>query len=120
MPKTWHLGKNPIDNIMCITNVFIKKVAYLPFGVGVDDHRPLVVQTDEISVCGQVGAPSSKLRARKLKLNDPHIMDKYKELLDVFYVKHKLCKKVYEMNKIPVQYPLQRGLANKYEEIDRI
>ena len=76
------------------------------FGVRLGDHRPLMIEIDEISVLGEGGTPSSKLRARKLKLNNPRIMDKYKKLLDAFYVKHNIYEKVSETNRIPVQYPL--------------
>ena len=69
---------------MCTPNTVIKQAAYLLFVVGVGDHRPLVIDTDEISVFRTGETPSSKLRARKLKLSHPRIMDKYKKLLDFF------------------------------------
>ena len=69
---------------MCTPNTVIKQAAYFPFGVGVGDHRPLAVDIDEIAVFGTGETPSSKLRARKLKLSDPRIIDKYKKLLDFF------------------------------------
>ena len=72
---------------------------------------PLMIDIDDISVFGPGGTPSSKLRARKLKLNDPCIIEKYKKLLDTFYVKHKLYEKISAMNRIPVQYSLQNNMV---------
>ena len=70
--------------------------------MGVGDHRTLVIDIDEISVFGAGGTTRSKLRARKLKFNDPRIMDKYKKSLDAFYVKHKLYEEVSTMDGILV------------------
>ena len=50
MSATWHLGRDSINTIICTPNILIKQAAYLPFGVGVGDRRPLVVDIDEILV----------------------------------------------------------------------
>ena len=52
MPATYNLGQDSVDTIMRTPNIMIKQAAYLPFGVGVGDRRPLVVEIDEISVFG--------------------------------------------------------------------
>ena len=72
-PSTYNKGSNPIDSIMCSANIEVIKAGYLPFGEGAGDHRPPVVDICEGSVFGNTKAPSSQLRARKLKMNDPRI-----------------------------------------------
>ena len=72
-PSTYDIGSSLIDSIMCSANIEVIKAGYLPFGEGTGDHRPLVVDICEGSVFGNTKAPSSQLRARKLKMNDPRI-----------------------------------------------
>ena len=119
-PSTFDKGKLPIDSIMCSANIAVTKAGYMPFGEGVGDHRPLMIDINERSVFGNSGAPSSKLRARKLKLNDPRIIKKYLHLLDKFYEKHHIYQKIYDLNQTPVRYPLQPQIATLYEAIDLI
>ena len=60
--------------MICSVNVGIVKVGYLPFGKGADNHQPLIIDIDKVSVFGASGTPSSKVRARKPKLKDPMIL----------------------------------------------
>ena len=119
-PSTFDKGKLPIDSIMCSANIEVTKAGYMPFGEGVGDYIPLMIDINERSVFGNSGAPSSKLRARKLKLNDPRIIKKYLHLLDKFYEKHHIYQKIYDLNQTPVRYPLQPQIATLYEAIDLI
>ena len=119
-PRTYARGSKPIDSIMGSPNVRVLKAAYLPFGEGAGDHRPLMVDIDQQSVLGVAGEPSGKLRARRLKMKDPRVVKKYLEVLNKFYIKHKLFKKVNHLNALPITYPLLQQTALLYEEVDRI
>ena len=119
-PCKYHRVSKPNDTIMCSTNVNVRKTGYLPFGDGVGDHYPLLIDIDKISVFGANGAPSAKLKARRLKLNVPRIIIKYTSLLGKFYVKHRLYWKVSQLNEIPIKYTVKQSAAEKYEEIDII
>ena len=66
---------------MCLANIIVNKAAYILFRDGAGDHRPLMVDIDEVTIFGAVGVPSGKLRARRLKLNDLRIIAKYSSLL---------------------------------------
>ena len=92
----------------------------MSFGEGAGDHRPLVIGINERPVFGNSGAPSSKLRARKLKLNDPRIIKNYLYLLNKVYEKHKIFQKLYDLNQTPVYYPLQPEIVKLYKAIDLI
>ena len=119
-PSTFNRGNVPIDSIMCLANIRIVKAGYLPFGEGAGDHRTLMIDIDETTVFGTAGTPSTKMRARRLKLRDPRIVKKYLNSLNKYYLKHRLFRKVLEMNNVPIQYPLQDDITRKYEDIDRI
>ena len=81
---------------------------------------PLIIDIDQISVFGAPGNPSSKVKARRLKLKDPRIRKKYLATLKKLYKIHKIVEKVVELNGAPVEYPITTDTARKYEEIDRI
>ena len=102
-PRTYYQEYVPVDISMCSANIKIRKAAYLPFGYGSGNHQPLVVDIDKTSVFGTAGAPSEKIKARCLKLNNPRIISKYTSLLHIFYLKHNMYKMVY-LNNIPISY----------------
>ena len=119
-PRTYHRGSKPIDTILCSANVRLRKAGYLPFGEGAGDHRPLLLDIDEISVLGSKGTPSAKVKARRLKLNDPRIIAKYTSTLHKFYLKHNLYWKVSQLNAIPITYPVEKRVSEAYESIDEL
>ena len=90
---------------------------HLLFGDGAGDHYAFMVDIDKVSVFGADGVPSEKLKARQVKLSDPRIIARSFTLIHKFYTKHKLYLKVHHLNRVPVQYPIQYDLAEKYEEI---
>ena len=63
---------------------------------------------------------SAKLRARRLKLNDPRIIAKYNLLLDKLYNKHRLYTKMWRLNSIPIDHPLLKEMMEMYKDIDSI
>ena len=114
-PRTYHRDSNPIDTIMCSPNVRLRKTGYLKFGDGAGDHCPLLLDIDEMSVFGEKGAPSVKVQAWHLKLNEPRIIAHYIGILHKFYVKHNLYWKVSQLNKIPITYPVEMLVSDAYE-----
>ena len=107
-PQTYAKGSKPIDSIMISANIGALKATYLPFGEGVGDHHPLVIDIEEEIVFGIGGEPSQKLRARRLKMKDLRIIAEYTNILHKFYLKHTLFKKVFHLNSIPISYPIQQ------------
>ena len=53
-PCTYDRGSHPIDSIMCTANIDVRKAGYSPFGDGAGNHRPLLIDIDEVSVFGQL------------------------------------------------------------------
>ena len=52
LPATYQRGRVLIDSIMTTGAVIVDKAGYLPFGVGVGDHRALFVDVSLVSVLG--------------------------------------------------------------------
>ena len=42
-PTTYHRGAIPLDAILYTAGIEVQRAGYLPFGKGVEDHRPLFV-----------------------------------------------------------------------------
>ena len=60
-PRTCHRGSNPIDTIMCLANVILRKDDYFPFVNGTGDHHPVLLDIEEMSFFGAKGSPSMKV-----------------------------------------------------------
>ena len=119
-PSTQERGSAPIDSILCLTNIDMVNEGYLSFGEGAGDYRPLLIDIDETSLFEESGSPSTKLRVRRFKMSDPWIIRKYLSLLKKHYKKENMFIKMYDLNCIPIKYPIEKNIAEKYEEIDQI
>ena len=119
-PRTYTRGTNPIGTILASADINIHKAAYLPFGEGIGDCRPLVIDIEERTVFSIGGEPSEKLRARRMKINDPRIFNKYINLLHKLYLHHNLFKTNFHLNSIPISYPIHPQVAELSGNIDNI
>ena len=90
-PSTFGNRTALIDSISYSTNIEVVKVGYLPFGDGAGHHKSLTIDIEEVSVFGVPGTPSSKLQARRLKLRDLRIVEKYLNIIRRHYDKNSLC-----------------------------
>ena len=91
--NTYSGGHVPIDTIMCTQGVDVKKAGYLEFGEGVGDHRPIFIDVTMASTLGVNIPPPISMKARRLKTNDPRIMEKYKKVLKAHFKRLNLKKK---------------------------
>ena len=89
-PPTYQLGSRPIDTILCTAGIEVRSAGYLPFGTGVGDHRPLFVDVTISSTLGVNLPPSKKIVARRLKLNDPRVINNYNAKLINYFPRHSL------------------------------
>jgi len=91
-PNTHNRGTNPIDGIFIppslLTNVMS---GYFAFGEGIpSNHRALWIDTP-LAALGWFTVPESiPLKAWRLKCNDPWIIKKYNEALQLQLDTHKL------------------------------
>ena len=120
-PATYQRGRLPIDGILA-TPVLAQSMSvggYLPFGELLGDHRGLWVDIPVTAILGYKMGNVATYPARRLKLEDPRIVRKYKEallhhchLMDLFRRLDSLRRRA--------TYPLSAPLQREYELLDRI
>ena len=118
-PPTYQLGSRPIDTILCTAGIEVRSAGYLPFGTGVGDHRPLFVDVTISSTLGVNLPPSKKIVARRLKLNDPRVINNYNAKLKNYFSRHSLSFHVKGLQENITQ-PLASSTALEYERLDKI
>ena len=119
-PITYQRSRNdPIDCVFGTPSVTIKNGGCLAFTKLMSDHRGIWFDIPNEILLGFNPPPLSHPDARRLKMNDPRIVDKYNEIL------HDLCltDNLYERwNDLHIRMvdPMPEGLANEYEALDTI
>ena len=83
-PATYSRGSYPIDTILVTRGIEIINAGYLPFGTGVGDHRPLYIDILTTSVLGTRVPPVISAGGRRLKLQDPRVVKKYNNILEIY------------------------------------
>ncbi len=77
-PNTYRDGTNPIDGIFGTRNIHIVAGGYLGFDWGLSsDHRMLWIDLRADSILGTEEIPLWKPMARRLKCNDPRLVDRF-------------------------------------------
>ena len=117
-PRTYKRSKkSPIDCIFGSVSLIATRVRCLPFSRLCSDHRVLWIDIPTDFLLGYNPSALSKFIARKLKLNDPRVVDKTLE--------NNLCKFKEQylftrMNHIHSQavFSLPDDLISVYEKID--
>jgi hypothetical protein len=118
-PNTYQRGKNPIDTILCTGGIEVVNAGYLPLGEGVGDHRPLFVDVTIASTLGVNLPPVKKVAARRLKLQDPRIVNRYNKHLKQFFQKSSLFDKAASLQ-ARITHPLKEAEVQEYEHLDKL
>ena len=92
---------------------------YLPFGEGVGDHRPLFVDVTIASILGVNLPLVKKVAARRLKLQDPRVVNRYNKHLKQFFRKSSLSDKAKSLQ-ARTTHPLKEAEIQEYERLDKI
>ena len=120
-PPTYHRGSDPIDGIFISKELDPSRSGYLDFGELPGDHRGLWMDLPNNQVLGYKMKDIVKAKARRLKLDDPRVVNKYLKELHKLFTR----KKVYSRLKAlkiavsldPTLTPPRRKL---YEELDKL
>ena len=119
LPETHNNGSKPIDEIFISSTLQITAAGYLEHGSAMSDHRPIWVDLTRDTVLGVKATKAPTYEARRLKTNDPRIVDNYistlKEIL-VSYNFESRSKHLFET----MHYPLTKEQQLEYEELDAI
>ena len=113
-------GSLPIDGIFATGDLRIMKCGYLGFGEGVfSDHRALWADIDTASLYDNNTPLMMNVKARRLTLKNPKVVDKYLALWGAFAIKHKLADRITAMRVTP-STKLNLALQLEYKKIDQL
>ena len=120
-PPTYQRGSDAIDGIFVSSTVHVKQAGYLGFGQIPGDHRGIWVDVSHKTILGYKMSDIPTASSRRLKLDDPRIVDRYCELLDGYLAAHKVYSR---LRRLTGTYnngtPLTEAQAKEYEELDAI
>lgn len=116
---TCNKGSKPIDEIFHSSSIKIKAAGYLEFGHGKSDHRPIWVDFDHQTFLGSNLPPIPSFDARKLKMIDPRVVEKYNQLLEERLHKHGVFHRAHRLL-LQFQVPLTKEQQEEFEKLDRI
>lgn len=124
-PNTHIQGSAPINGIFTSLELNIIAGGYTSFEDGVQgarpDHQCLWIDIEEIDVFGQTLPGRTKYNGRRVKSKDPRTRDKFNQAYKQFIIKHKLAKKIFDME-AQVTYPITTEhilKCNKIAELRR-
>ena len=120
-PPTYHRGSHAIDGIYVSPSIQVSRAGYLGFGDIPGDHRGIWIDVEQRSILGYKMADIPIAKARRLKLNDPRVVQRYQTSLDDFFTAHKLYERMRVLRSgIRYGYPLTDAQKREYEDIDTL
>ena len=119
LPATYNHGSYAIDEIFVSPTLHVHKAGYLEHGSNLSDHRPLWVDISKTSMLGVKSSLKPTYAARKLKTNDPRVVNKYLNDLNSLLIKDNLYERTSGlMNQIDEK--LTDAQQKEYEQIDKL
>ena len=110
---------DPIDEIFISSTLQIKAAGFLEFGHSQSDHRPVWIEVTKDSFLGCKLPQLTSPLARRLRTNDPRIVEKYnKELynqLDQHGVFHRIHRLLMRFST-----PMTNQQITEFEKFDKI
>ena len=92
---TYNNGRHPIDGIFVSHSVQISDGGYLPYGYIHSDHRMIWVDVVVSSVLGFKLPELISPKARRLQVNDPRVLKRWREAYTKYIKDHNLHAKVF-------------------------
>ena len=120
-PPTYHRGSDTIDAIFGSKSVVTAKSGFLGFGEVPGDHRALWVDIPNTNILGYKMKEIPRHTARRLKLDDPRVVDRYNTLLHNYFKEHNLFSRVKSLDQeFQEQQHWTPNMVKKYDEVDKI
>ena len=113
LPNTYIRGSNTIDALYVSSALVDSSCGYLPF---LGDHRPLWIDIPLDLVFGTTTIPPP--RARRLKLQDPRIVDRYTTALSQYIKDHQIRERLQILSQRTDFY--SSTYVTEYNDIDRL
>ena len=118
LPPTYNnRGKKALDEIFVTKNVEIVKCGYMQHSILTSDHCPIWVEVTKKSAFGSKMETTHKPKARRLKTNNPDIVDKYNQVLEEELNKRNVYQRSLNLYK-NFQNPLTKFQTKLYKQID--
>ena len=120
-PTTYNRGRDPIDGIFGSSNINPAATGYLEFDRIPGDHRGLWIDVPNYQILGYKMNDIPRHKARRLKLEDPRVVQKYLRLLDSFFKTKGVYNKVTQLTALckSANTPLPR-IQKEYNDIDKL
>ena len=120
VPRTHTRSKDsPIDAMFASAHLACSLGGFLSFGKLSGDHRGLWFDIPKALFIGyNIPAPVHP-HARRLKLRDPRVVDRYKEILHARSIESNTYQTMDSIHKRTV-FPLSQQLAEEYETLDTL
>ena len=122
-PATYQRGSHPIDGIF-VSSSLLPDLAcgYFPFGSGTSsDHRCLWVDIPLARAFGHVLPPFASYNARRLKFQDPRVVQTFLNDRESFQIKHNMLQRSFDLQlSVMPGCPLSHVQALEYESLDSL
>ena len=120
-PPTYQRGRDTIDGIFGSKSINSFRSGFLGFGDIPGDHRALWVDIPNTGILGYKMKDIPRHTARRLKLEDPRVVERYNTLLHTYFKDHDLYNRVKTLEKSFVaESRWTPQLTQDYDEIDKI
>ena len=120
LPATHNNGSLPIDEIFCSDTLQLVASGYLEHGSSLSDHRPIWVDINKTSMIGSKSTLKPTFEARKLKTNDPRVVNKYIKILREQLDNDNVLQRAATLNKSISDNILSTQQRIEYEELDKL
>ncbi len=118
-PGTFSGGNKPIDEIMASDTLAISSSGYIAQGEGLGDHCIIWADITKRSAVGAKMPPTTKFQGRKLKCNDPRVIDRYNNKYKEHISKHGYYARAADLF-FEVHEEMTQEQTTEYEKLDDI
>ena len=120
-PPTYQRGETAIDGIFASETLSAERAGYLGFGDIPGDHRGIWIDVKSSNLIGYRMNDIPRHKARRLKLDDPRVVDKYNRLLDQHLRSHNVYNRIDQLeNKLKQEGRITPELKHQYDSLDKI
>jgi len=118
-PPTHFTGKHQIDGVFASVDIECGGARFLPFWVGIGDHRAIVVDIPQQVLYGEQLLRIIRPKGRKLQCRQERVKDKYLTKLRIQTRRHKLEEKLQRLSTM-VTYPCSEYFDFLQNQIDTV
>ena len=108
---------SPIDRVFGSVDIKARHSGFLSFGRLSGDHRGIWVEIPKFLIYGYNPPAPVHFNARRLKLSDPRVVERYLTFLHYECEKHNIYQRMDRVHKF-TSFPLPQAVIDEYEELD--